>query len=213
MTPRRERKQYRKVVAVVPAAGRSRRMGRAKPLLPFGDTTLIGATVSALERGGAHAVIVVTRADDRTLIHWAKEHKIRQVENPAPHRGMLSTIQAGVAVALQLYREPTLLVSPADLPRLKAESVTQVVRALDQTGVALAVPTWRGKRGHPLAIAHRLAGEIAQLDLELGLRQLLTLHAEELVSLPTGDPGVVRDVDTPEDYARLAAQAVGEIRS
>jgi len=185
-------------------------MGRAKTLLPFGGTTVIGATVRALRQGGADAVIVVTRSDDDALIRWASEHEVSRVENPAPHLGMLSTVQAGVAEALRLARQPNLLISPADLPLLQPASVAMVLAALHRDNVGLALPTWRGRRGHPLAIAHRWVGEVAHLDSQVGLRQLLTLHADGLVSLPTDDAGVVRDVDTPEDYAQLAALATVE---
>ncbi len=206
MRPGQTRGESSEVIAVVPAAGRSRRIGKPKALLPFGRTTLIGATAEALQRGGAQIVVVVTRADDHALIDWASEHQVTRVNNPTPERGMLSSIQAGVAAAARLASPPTLptlLISPADLPRLRAISVARVLRALEGGAAALALPTWRGRRGHPLAIAPRLVAEIAHLDPAVGLRQLLTLHADALVSVATDDPGVVQDIDTPEDYAQL----------
>jgi molybdenum cofactor cytidylyltransferase len=70
-------------------------------------------------------------------------------------------------------------------------------------GAVLAVPVHRGRRGHPLGIAPRLAAEIETLDPTAGLRQLLDRHPGELAEVAVDDPGAVADLDTPDDYRRL----------
>jgi molybdenum cofactor cytidylyltransferase len=74
-------------------------------------------------------------------------------------------------------------------------------------GAPLAVPVVRGRRGHPLAIAPALLPEVETLDLDVGLRQLLDRHGAEVLEVEVDDPGAVSDVDTPEDYQRLARRA------
>ena len=219
--------------AVVPAAGASRRMGRPKLLLPWseggtgegdtgeGDTggadTVLGSLLAALRAGGAGRVALVlapTEASSRgraaeELAAWAADFPdVTLAENPAPERGMLSSILAGLdalggAGALAASATP-LLVTPADLPALRASTVASVASAL-ANGAPLAVPTHRGRRGHPLGIAPALLPEIPRLDLDQGLRQLLERHPGELVEVPVDDPGAVRDVDTPRQYEELAA--------
>lgn len=104
-------------VAVVPAAGRSRRMGRPKLLLPFGEGTVLGATLAALAGGGARRIAVVARPDDPRLAGWlagpAGEELAQRLRggrapgagghpelvvafNPDPERGMLSSVLAGL---------------------------------------------------------------------------------------------------------------------
>lgn len=198
-------------LAVIPAAGRSRRMGRPKPLLPFGDTTVLGAVAAALAGGGAREVVVVAAPDDRALARHATRLGLACAVNPDPSRGMLSSVLAGIealggAAALARRGEP-LLVCPADLPALAPATVRAVLDAL-AAGAALALPVHRGRRGHPLGIAPRLAAEIATLDLAAGLRQLLDRHPGELAEIPVDDPGAVDDVDTPDDYRRLRGRRV-----
>lgn len=204
-------------VAVLPAAGASRRMGEPKLVLPFGPggstggTTVIGATLAALLNGGAGRACVVTRPDDDELRRRLRDLPgVLPAINPEPERGMLSSILAGLAAlggpeALRARGE-ALLVSPADLPALSAETVAAVVSALE-AGAGLAVPVHTtGKRGHPLGIAPRWIAELPGLDPEVGLRQLLDrAAAQEVVEVPVDDPGCVRDVDTPEDYKSLRA--------
>jgi molybdenum cofactor cytidylyltransferase len=220
-------------VAVVPAAGRSRRMGRPKLLLPAGGgETVVGATVRPLVEGGVERVCVVVGPvvgpgagpgredrDAERLRDWALGHGFTVAVNPDPERGMLSSILEGLAAlggADALAGGPAqgqvLLVTPADLPGLRPSTVRSVLRARAAADAALAVPVValggpsgrRLKRGHPLAIAPRLLHEVAELDLAVGLRQLLDRHPDEILEVPVDDPGCVHDVDTPEDYRRVA---------
>lgn len=190
-------------VAVVPAAGASTRMGRPKLLLPFGESTVVGSLVAALRAGGASRIALVVAPEDEVLRRWGEAEGLVVAVNPAPERGMLSSIRQGLA-ALGPVAE-TLLVAPADLPALSAGTVRRLLEGAAETGAPLAVPVFRGQRGHPLAVGPELVPEIDTLDPAVGLRQLLERHAGELIEVPVGDPGAVRDVDTPGDYHRLRA--------
>lgn len=194
---------YRLPAAVVPAAGASRRMGRPKLLLPWGTGTVIDATLAALREGGVRRVTVVTAAGG-PLAGWQAPAGVTLAENPDVERGMLSSVQAGLR--LLLAREPLppdpLVVCPADLPALRASTVATLLAAQRRHG-GLVVPSYQGKRGHPLLVPPRWQPAILQLDDAVGLRQLLALAAADLLRLPVDDPGTVRDVDTPEAYDTL----------
>lgn len=193
--------------AVVPAAGASRRMGRPKLLLPFGTGTVMGSLVAALRAGGASPVLLVTAPGDEELRARALEAGCRVAVNPAPERGMLSSIREGIAAlggahALAQGGE-VLLVAPADLPALRPATVAELLWRRAAVDAPLAVPAYQGKRGHPLAIAPALLPEIETLHLDVGLKELLERHAAAVLEVPVDDPGAVRDVDTPQDYADL----------
>lgn len=204
------------IVAVVPAAGSSRRMGRAKLLLPFADTTVLGAVLRALREGGASRVVTVLAEDDRDLQRWATAQPIQTAFNSEPGRGMLSTILCGLQAlggtrSLQQART-TVLICPGDLPALSPDTVGKVIDAVDD-GALLAVPEHRGRRGHPLAIAPSLLSEIPGLDPRIGLRQLLQRNPDAVRRVSVDDAGILRDVDTPEDYERLRAEANNQAAS
>jgi molybdenum cofactor cytidylyltransferase len=192
-----------RVVAIVPAAGASRRMGRDKLLLPWGDTVVIGSVLRALAQGGVGETVVVVRPDNPDLELWLRDAGVGSVINPAPERGMLSSIQAGLAAlggASELARHAVaLLVCPADLPAVQAQTVSVLIDRI-ATGSALAVPTFRGRRGHPLAVSAELVPEIPGLAPQIGLRQLVDRHRDALVEVHVEDRGAVRDLDTPADY-------------
>lgn len=193
-------------VAILPAAGASRRMGRPKLLLPFRGRPLVAGVVDALRGGGVDTIVLVTAPGDEELRTWARTAGVAVAVNPDPERGMLSTIQQGLAAvggaAALAERSEALLVSPADLPNLDAGTVAVLLQRMEETGALLAVPVYRGKRGHPLAIAPALISEVEALDSTL--KQLRDRHEAELLEVEVDDPGVVQDVDTPEEYERLA---------
>ncbi|HSS48444.1 MAG TPA: nucleotidyltransferase family protein [Thermoanaerobaculia bacterium] len=194
-------------IAILPAAGASRRMGRPKLLLPFRGEPLVASVVGALRAGGVAGIVLVTAADDDELREWARQAGVATAVNPAPERGMLSSIQEGIAAlggADALARQgDVLLVSPADLPHLSSRSVAELLRRMAAAQAPLAVPVYQGQRGHPLALAPALIPEVLHLDPEIGLKQLRDRHEAELLEVPVDDPGVVSDVDTPADYERL----------
>lgn len=191
-------------LALVPAAGSARRMGRPKLLLPYGQTTIVGALASALRAGGASPVVVVAALGDDELQEWARAFGAVVAINPDPERGMLSSIREGLAAlggaAGLAQRGEVVLVAPADLPALRPATVAEILWRRAAAGAPLAVPLYQGQRGHPLAIAPGLLPEIETLDLSIGLKQLLERHAATVLEVPVDDPGAVRDVDTPEDY-------------
>jgi len=175
-------------------------MGRPKLLLPFRDGTILGSLIQALREGGISEIVLVIAPGDEALRTWGAEAGVRVAVNPEPERGMLSTILEGIAVAGD--RE-TLVVCPADLPAL----LPSTVRTVLAEQAPLAVPSYRGRRGHPLVISPELIPEIGTLHLDVGLRELLERHPERLRIVEVDDPGCVRDVDTPEEYQALVEDA------
>jgi molybdenum cofactor cytidylyltransferase len=194
--------------ALLPAAGRSRRMGRPKLLLPWGETTVVGAVVRTLRAAQVRQIVLVVAPQDRALGDWAAGQGVTTRINPQPVRGMLSSVQEGLDA---LGGEPalaasgtTLLVCPADLPALLTDSVTKLLTEMAEHRSPLAVPVCRGRRGHPLAIGPVLIAEIPHLDPAVGLRQLLHRHREKVLEVPIEDTGILLDIDTPAEYRSLS---------
>lgn len=199
------------VVGIVPAAGRSARMGRDKLLLRWGETVVIGAVVDALKAGGARTVVVVSSQDNVDLQAWVRRSGHTLAINPTPQRGMLSSVGEGL---LHLGGAPAvassavgLLVCPGDHAGIATATVERLCAAL-HSGARLAVPVHRRRRGHPLAIGAALIPRIVELDAGIGLRQLVGEEAPGIVEISVDDPAVVRDLDTRRDYEAALAQQV-----
>ena len=92
------------------------------------------------------------------------------------------------------------LVALGDMPFVRRTSIAAVRDAL-AAGAPLAAPYFRSRRGHPVGIAGRFYNVLLATKGDEGAKQLLAEHASELVKIPVGDPGVIRDIDTPGDLA------------
>lgn len=230
------------ICAIVPAAGRSRRMGGSgagsgrgsggggsgssnsgdaggpvlnahpgpggggvqKLLLPVAGKPLIAHVVDqllcALPAGSR--VIVVTRAGDAGVAGAIAARPVELVANPLPEGDMLSSIRAGIQAAPAGCQG--FLVAPGDHPAVPADVVQQMIAAFASAPGKIIVPTSGGRPGHPLLFPAAMKDDVlSQFDGE-GLRGLLRLHADAVVKLPVDSPGVLEDIDTPEDYRRLA---------
>lgn len=190
------------VVAVVPAAGASRRMGRPKLMLPWREGSVLDATLAALLAGGAERAVVVS-GPEGVLAGWEPPARVTLACNPSPERGMLSSVRAGLAALAEAGPPPRLLlVCPGDLPALRAETVRELLGVQRRHG-GIVVPVHGDRRGHPLVVPERWLPAIGELDESIGLRQLLRLAAGDLLQHPVDDAGTVLDVDTPEAYESL----------
>jgi molybdenum cofactor cytidylyltransferase len=188
------------VVAIVPAAGAGERFGGRKLLAEVGGAPMIARTLEALLPNVAAAIVVVgPDAHELRALEALRERKVRVVENVDPSRGMLSSIQAGLATVewADVY-----LVIPGDMPYVRANTVRDVVERQACTSGGIVSPKYRGKRGHPIAVPSRLRGEILAEDTAHTLHDVIKRHLAEREDLEVDDAGVIRDVDTIEDLQR-----------
>lgn len=188
------------IYGLVPAAGASRRMGRDKRRLPFRGRTVLETTVHSLRRGGVLGVVVVLepRSPCRALPGLAT---CLLAENPAPERGMLSSIIAGLRALPPEVEAAALL--PGDHPFVPPEAVSALLAAFAETRPPLLVPRYADRRGHPLLIRADLFAEAQACDPNVGLRQLVRARAQDVMELPLDLKGADDDLDHPEDLERL----------
>jgi molybdenum cofactor cytidylyltransferase len=178
-------------------------MGRPKLLLPWGGSTVLESTLAALRGGGVPRILLVI-APAGPLATWEPPAGVCVVVNPDASRGMLSSTLVGLGSLGSDGAAPDpLLVCPADLPALRADTVAALLAAYRSEG-GVVVPRHGRRRGHPLLISPIWQARMPELAArEGGLRRLLELAAGAVHELSVDDPGSVRDVDTPQDYEGL----------
>ena len=186
------------VYAVVPAAGRSRRMGTQKMLLPFAGSTVIGQVVRTLRSAPLRGVVVVVSPDGGAVEAEALAAGASTVVNPDQDADMLSSVRCGIR-ALPVDADAA-LVALGDQPTVKASLVASLVQAFSARTDAIVVPVHRGTRGHPLLVASRWFGGVLTRYDGTGLRGLLSEQGDSVVELHVDDEWVLRDVDDPADY-------------
>jgi molybdenum cofactor cytidylyltransferase len=200
------------IYAVVPAAGKSTRMGRPKLTLPLGDRTVLERVIAtlrggALRAGGADRVLVVVGPHVPELAPLAEVAGADVGRLAAETADMRATVEHGLRwLEDHLHPRPddAWLLAPADHPALDADVVRQLcVSYSREPGQTILVPTYGGRRGHPTLIEWRHVPGIRALPAGQGIDAYLRAHAEETLELPVASAGVLCDLDTPEDYERL----------
>ena len=200
------------ITAILLAAGESRRMGRPKMLLPWGETTVLGQVVSMFSAGLSlntnqrinpdNEILVVTGGArelvEAELARLAKRYPLRLVYNPNyASGGMVSSIQAGL-VALGSGTRAA-LIGLGDQPQVREETIRHICTAFVQTESPIVIPSFQSRRGHPWLATKPLWPEILGLPPSTTPRQFLDTHAEQ-IEYVAADKSILQDLDTPEDY-------------
>jgi CTP:molybdopterin cytidylyltransferase MocA len=192
--------------AVVPAAGRASRLGRPKALLPFAGSIVLEALIGNLREGGIDRILVVAAAGDDALAQYCRRNDLDLAVNDHPELGMLSSVRCGAeSLASALASGGSLVVCPVDFPMIRAATVRTLLLALERSTLTVAVPTFQGRRGHPLLMGAELAARVRDLDPTVGLRALLDRYP--CTEVEVADPYVLKDLDTWRDYAELVSAA------
>jgi molybdenum cofactor cytidylyltransferase len=193
------------LVAVVLAAGLSRRMGRFKPLLPLGASTMIETVLAALRDSGAvEETIVVTGHEAPRLRETLAGWDVRLVHNDDYERGeMRSSVQCGVRA---LPAGAAFMLVLGDQPAVQPNTLKRLAKVWHETKADIVIPICHGRRGHPVVFSAACAEEVLQLAPHQTLRDLVYRRLEAARLVEVDDPAVTLDVDTPADFERALAQ-------
>jgi molybdenum cofactor cytidylyltransferase len=198
----------RRIAAVVAAAGRSTRMGAPKQLLPWQGATVVGTVVDNLHQAGAGPVVVVVGHEAEAVAAALAGKPVQIVPNPAYRTGeMLASHQAGLRYLLAAAPPEALplgaLLALGDQPHIPAGPIRSVVEQALATPQRIVIPSYNMRRGHPIYLPAALWGEALALGADETLRTLLNRHAGDIHYVDSQTPAVLRDIDTPDDYAAL----------
>jgi molybdenum cofactor cytidylyltransferase len=194
------------VTAIVLAAGLSTRMGGyPKPLLPFGDRTIIEHILTVLAQCPIGETIVVTGHRHPELEQHLARWPVRTVFNAQYASGeMLSSIQTGLRSAS--YESQAALIALGDQPTLSQALVEAIIQRFRQEGGGVVIPSFQRRRGHPILIGRPHWSAIMELKEGQTLRDYLRELGGEIHHVETGAPSILRDMDTPEQYRQGLAE-------
>jgi CTP:molybdopterin cytidylyltransferase MocA len=175
-------------------------MGAFKPLLPFGNKTVVECCIDYLRQIEPIVAVLGHRADE-----------IRQVIKNvtiAINPDSSSEMGASIAIGVQALPESTkaVVIALVDHPAVPASVVAQLIEEWQQ-GAGIVIPTWQNRGGHPILVDLALKNELLNLDRSGGLRALFQKHGAKRV--PVDSPFIARDMDTWDDYRALYEEVMG----
>lgn len=194
-----KRNSLKFISAILLAAGKSTRMGKPKQLMPFGESTILEQAVDNFLGSGVSEVIVVIghKAEEVREILAAKPVKL--VVNPDYEQGMSTSIIAGLKRVDNQAKAVTLALG--DQPLIDSQTINKLIDEFDKSSKGIVIPTYQGKRGHPVIFDMKYKGELLKIRGDIGGREIIREHPDDVLEVAVRSEGVCIDIDTADSYS------------
>lgn len=192
------------VIGLLIAAGRGRRMGGGKQLIPWpppdGSGTLIGSAFDHIQ----------VACDEMVVVLGHQQREVEEALMPRsyisvcadPDAEMSASIQLGLAQAIASEDCQCIILQPADHPEVSPQTLVAIIEEADRHKTAVT-PCYGGRNGHPTAIPRHLAETIIDSELPTGLSEWFRLDSAHRRVLVVDDATVTVDIDTIEDVEKI----------
>ena len=190
------------IAGLILAAGESSRMGTPKATLAYRGRTFLELIVETLREGGLDPIVVVLGHQAEEIRRQVRIEPALVVINPDYRSGQTSSLQAGL-LAMAADDPEAVLLCLVDHPAVSKETVRTLVATFRQCGAPVVIPTYQGRRGHPVLIGRQLYQKLLALACDAGADSVVRRYRPGTEFIEVEDEGVVIDVDDPEEYRRL----------
>ncbi|WP_074859305.1 nucleotidyltransferase family protein [Ectopseudomonas oleovorans] len=194
-----ERPAHR-VAALMLAAGYSRRFGADKRRATLADGRSLLAASLALPCSMLEEVWLVLRPDE-SITELGLPANIKLVQHPLTAQGMGHSLAAGAERLLAESRADAVAIFLADMPAIRRDSLETLFAHASANAIVL--PSYQGKRGHPVLFGRAFWPQLATLSGDAGAKPVLQQHPEAVRIVELNDPGVLQDIDTPADLSQF----------
>ncbi len=190
------------IAGLILAAGESRRMGRDKALLTYHGQTFLETIVGNLRAAGIENFTVVLGHHHEVILRAVNLAVVRVVINQNYQKGQTSSLQVGLAAAAA-DRPEAVVLCLVDHPAISSQTISKLIERFESACPPVLIPTYKGERGHPVVISHRLFPELLALSPEEPANTVIRKYRNATDFLEVADPGILLDVDDPAAYERL----------
>lgn len=189
------------VVAVVLAAGMSRRMGTAKQLLRIGSETILERTLKNMRASHVSEIILVLGHAADEVQKTVAMQGLKVVINLDYQQGMGTSLRSGLG-AVGADATAALIVL-ADQPFVTSETLNRLIECHQERKAQIILPMYQGFRGNPVLLDRSVFAEVQALKGDVGCRGIFGDHTEDILKLPVDDPGILLDIDSQDDLESL----------
>jgi molybdenum cofactor cytidylyltransferase len=184
---------------IILAAGSSQRFGEDKRArrLPSGNTLLEDTIRSAMP--SIQRLLVVLRHDDEFGDHLnglVNDRYIQFYQAPDSDQGMGSSLANAIT---QCEDWQAALIMLGDMPYIQQPTFEAILNAYQPGDESIVVPVTNDIQGHPVLFDQCYFGELSKLKGDQGARPIVKAHSKRVVHVEVDDPGILIDIDVPED--------------
>jgi molybdenum cofactor cytidylyltransferase len=186
--------------AIILAAGESKRMGSPKMLLPFKGITMLEYVIRNVTESAVDNILVVLGAEREVLTELLSKSSVKYCFNDNYKEGMLSSVKCGFGNLPSDFE--VAMIFQGDQPLISSTVINKVIEGYRSHNKGIVIPVYKRRRGHPILIDRKYLYEIEMLDNNEGLRSLSRKFSEDVLEVESDDPGILRDLDTYEEYKK-----------
>ncbi len=190
-----------KIAGIILAAGSSRRMGRVKALLPWGDSLLLEKVIDSASQSRLDSVMVVLGHEADVIKEKIDFNGVRVTVNSDYETGQSSSLRASLC-ALDDDTDAAMFLL-GDQPFISVQVIDKLIRTFCRHPSGLLIPTHGGKRGNPVLVHKSIFEMIHKITGDTGARALFDSLGGQITEIKVLDPGILLDIDTPADYQKL----------
>ncbi|MGD8546910.1 MAG: nucleotidyltransferase family protein [Thiohalophilus sp.] len=188
------------VTGVLLAAGKSSRFGSNKLLQPMNDQVAMVVQTARKLKEVLPESLAVVGPDDHQTAKLLQSEGLQIVINPHPEYGMGSSLAMAIRAS---HDETGWLITLGDMPWLEKQTIRMVANELRNPRDIVA-PLYGDRRGHPVGFGRAYVRDLLALQGDSGARAIIQANSKHLKLINVQDPGVLRDVDYPQDLPSLA---------
>lgn len=188
------------MVGILLAAGFSRRFGASNKLLQaLPDGCPIGLAAAKRLVAAIPLSIAIVRPENRALAQLLQEAGLKVFFCGEQDTEMADSLSAAVKLSADFSESNDgFIIALADMPYIDSLTIVAIAAKLRE-GAAIVVPTYQGKRGHPVGFSAKFRAELENLHGDEGARSILKRYPEDIIFLACDDAGILADIDTPAD--------------
>jgi molybdenum cofactor cytidylyltransferase len=186
------------ISAILLAAGESNRMGQPKQLMPLGQSTIVEKAIDNLLNSAISETIVVLGYKDEKIRKTIAGKPVKIAINPDYQQGMSTSIIAGLKQINK--RAQAVLIALGDQPFVDSQTINSLVEAFTDNKRGIIIPIYQGRRGNPAIFAIKYKNELLNLKGDVGGREIIKRHPDDVLEVAVNCEGVLLDIDTAENY-------------
>jgi len=187
------------ISAIILAAGESKRMGEPKQLMPFGQSTILEkAIINNLLSSAVNEIIVVLGYRAEEVLKTIATKPVKIAINPDYKQGMSTSIIAGLSLIAR--QAQAVMLALGDQPLVDSQTINRLIEEFYNHDKGIVVPTYHGKRGHPVIFAIKYKQKLLELKGDIGGREVIKDHPDDILEVAVDSESVITDIDTINDY-------------
>ncbi|MFC1928531.1 molybdenum cofactor cytidylyltransferase [Chloroflexota bacterium] len=186
------------ISAILLAAGESKRMGQPKQLMPFGQSTIVEQAIDNLSNSAVSEIIVVLGHRTEEVMKAIATKPVKVAINPNYQQGMSTSIIAGLNLIDS--RAQAVMLALGDQPFIDSQTINNLMEAFGTHNKGIAIPVYQGRWGHPIIFATRYKGELLRLKGDIGGREIIDLHPNDVLEVAVNCEGICVDINTTNSY-------------